>query len=191
MVLIAAVLPGDGFAVTVKNTKDNAPGAALIPGSLRWAIATTPANGTVDFDPSLKGGTISLKAGQLVVDKAVHIKGPGRDSLTVSGNERSRVFFVSGAGEPGGLPGVVLSEMTITKGKAVGPPEELGGPSTDGNGGGIYNVGTLKLERVRITGNHAPVSNGGGIFNRGTLNAIVESTIAGNHAGQHGGGIRN
>jgi hypothetical protein len=182
--LITVVLQGYASALTVKNTKDSAPGAALVSGSLRWAIAETPVNGTVDFDASLRGRTILLKGGQLVVDKALHVKGPDCGGLTVSGNERERVFLVSGAN-------VIISDLTIAKGRVAGPVRDDGDPSLQRHGGGIYNLGVLKLERVCVTGNNAPAGSGGGIFNLGVLNAIVESTISKNSAGQHGGGICN
>jgi len=185
-----ATLPQTGvIAVTVTNTKDNAPKAALISGSLRWAIAKTDANGTVDFAPVLAGKTIVLLGGQLLVDKGLHVKGPGCAGLTVSGNDRGRVFFVTGSG--GGPGGVTISGMTITKGKAGGSEESGGDPAQQKNGGGIYNAGDLRLERVCVTGNWAPEGSGGGIYNRGTLGGVVESTISQNSAGMHGGGICN
>lgn len=191
VLFIVAVLQRNGVALTVTNTKDNSPGSALISGSLRWAIAKTPGNGTVDFDAALKGKTILLKGGQLVVDKALHVRGPGRDSLTVSGNGKGRVLFVSGAGNSAGMSGVLISGMTITKGRAAGAVGDHGDLSLQRDGGGIYNVGALKLERVCVTGNKSPAGSGGGIYNRGTLNAIVECTISDNSAGRHGGGICN
>lgn len=181
--LIGVALPGTASALTVTNNKDNLPAATLIPGSLRWAITNTPANGTVEFASSLKGQTIALKAGQLVVDKLLTIKGLGVSKLTVSGNNVSRVFFVSGSfATPS-----VISDLTITKGNAVGPDLSLNG--NDSDGGGILNTGYLSLVGVSVSGNKAPLGNGGGIYNRGTLNPITESTISYNTAAQSGGGI--
>ena len=185
--IATAALQGLGVALTVINNKDNAPSTALIAGSLRWAIANTPASGLVDFAPALKGNTIVLKAGQLVVDKSLTIRGLGCGNLTVSGNTVSRVFFVGGTATNPGLPNVILSDMTITRGNAVGPvfPANVNAS----NGGGIHNAGTLQLLRVCVTGNTASLGSGGGIYNRGTLSSVTECTVSYNNAGQNGGGI--
>src|SRR5438128_1956872 len=60
------------------------------PGSLRDAIALTPAGETVDFQTGL-AGTITLTTGQLTIDHDLTIAGPGADRITVSGNNASRV----------------------------------------------------------------------------------------------------
>lgn len=185
--LVGFALQGAGFALTVTNNKDNAPSTPLIVGSLRWAIAGTPANGLVDFATTMKGKTILLKAGQLVVDKAMTIRGLGCNSLTVSGNNVSRVFYVSATSIISGQSAVTISDMTITKGNAVGP--DLSGFGNGANGGAIHNVGDLQLLRTCVTGNTATLGSGGGIYNRGTLNPVTECTVSYNTAGQNGGGI--
>ena len=53
-----------------------------------------------------------------------------------------------------------------------------GGHNT-GNGGGIYNAGTLNINNVTIKDNFITQGNGGGIYNAGTL-AINGATITGN-----------
>ena len=185
--LVGFALQGAGFALTVTNNKDNAPSTPLIVGSLRWAIAGTATNGLVDFASTMKGKTILLKAGQLVVDRAMTIRGLGCNSLTVSGNNVSRVFFTNATSTISGQPGVTISDMTITKGNAVGP--DLSGAGNDANGGGIHNVGSLELLRLCVTGNTANLGGGGGIYNRGTLSSVTECTVSYNTAGQNGGGI--
>ena len=173
--LIGVALTGTASALTVKNNKDNNPSDPLIVDSLRYAIANTPAGGTVDFSSSLNGKTIALKGGQLVVNKQLTIKGLGASKLTVSGNNVSRVFFVSGSFA---LP-TVISDVTITKGNAVGT--DLSGSGLDSDGGGILNTGFLSLVRVGVTGNKAIVGNGGGIFNSGA-SSVSDSTISYNSA---------
>ena len=56
------------------------------------------------------------------------------------------------------------------------------------NGGGIYNIGTLKLGKgVTITGNTA--KSGGGVYTKGGKVTINNSTITENKATGNGGGI--
>src|SRR5438093_9853511 len=62
----------------VTTTADN--GA----GSLRAAIVAANEGGTIGFDSALKGQTIGLTSGQLVIDKDIAINGLGADSLAVS-----------------------------------------------------------------------------------------------------------
>ncbi len=181
--LIGVAMQGVGFALTVTNNQDNAPSASLITGSLRWAIVNTPPNGLVDFSSSLKGKTIVLKAGQVVIDKVLTIRGLGCDFLTVSGNNVSRVFYVNATG----LAPTTISDMTVTKGNGTGP--DLSGFGNASHGGGIHNVGNLQLLRVCVTANKSPLGSGGGIYNRGTLSGLTDSTVSYNTAGQNGGGI--
>src|SRR5690348_9803265 len=54
---------------TVTNLDD------IGPGSLRDAIAITPAGGTVDFQPGL-AGTITLTNGALIIDHDLTVAGP-------------------------------------------------------------------------------------------------------------------
>src|SRR6516225_6123166 len=73
---------------TVTNLTDHDP------GSLRDAIANTPAGGTVDFQAGLTG-TITLTTGELAINKDLTIAGPGAGVITVSGNHASRVFNIA------------------------------------------------------------------------------------------------
>src|SRR5262245_25064510 len=73
---------------TVTNLSDHDP------GSLRDAIATTQAGGTIDFLPGLSG-TIALTTNGLTVSKDVAIKGPGPDVITVSGSAKYRPFTIA------------------------------------------------------------------------------------------------
>src|SRR5215468_2010340 len=64
--------------ITVTNTNDSGP------GSLRQALADANDGDTINFDVSLKGQTIALTSGELVIDKNITITGPGSDQLAVS-----------------------------------------------------------------------------------------------------------
>ena len=144
------------------------------PGSLRQAIAITPAGGTVNFQPGLRG-TITLTTGPLTIAKDLTIAGPGSSMITVSGNRASGVFSI------GLFPSFVrvsLSGLTIADGRA-------------GSGGGIENLtGTVTVDACILRGNSADF--GGGIYNvAGTVTVTDNSILAGNSAGSTGGGIFN
>ncbi len=118
------------------------------PGSLRDAIASTPAGGSIDFQSGL-GGTINLTSGELVVDHSLSITGPGADSLTINGGNLSRVFDLTLS-----TSRVAISGLTIAGGYATP------GNST-GFGGGIENRGTLSLSGCTLSGNYAQYGGGG------------------------------
>jgi hypothetical protein len=139
-------------------------------GSLRQAIAATPAGGTVDFQPGLSG-TITLTSGELAIAKNLTITGPGANTLTVSGNHPSRVFEIATSFT------VNISGLTIADGSVTGTT----------NGGGIFNAGTLTITASTDRNNSG--FNGGGILNGGTL-TVTDSTLSGNSA-NGGGGIFN
>src|SRR5262245_11304313 len=136
------------------------PGDGLL--SLREAITaanadTDPDPDTIEFAPSLNGGTITLTQGELAITKGVSITGAGADRLTVSGNSASRVFNVSGGTSE--AP-VTISGLTITRGNAVSASLFWGG--------GVLNSGNLTLDSVAVTDSTA-ASGGGVTNNQGTL----------------------
>jgi Right handed beta helix region len=174
--LYLEVLEGRCLPSTVTNLTDHDP------GSLRDAIATTPADGTIDFEPLLNG-TITLTSGTLTITKDLAIAPAPylAGSITVSGNHMFQVFNIA--------PSITITISGLTI--ADGVPPSLG----DSQGGGMYNAGTLNLDDVVLLGNSARTGGysqeGGGIFNSssGTL-TINSSTVWGNTA-VTGGGIYN
>jgi hypothetical protein len=144
--------------ITVTNTNDSGP------GSLRQGLADVNDGDTINFAVT---GTIGLTSGELLVDKAITISGPGAENLAVNGNAKSAVFHVTGAN-------VTISGLTITNGIASG----------NALGGGIYNDhSTLTVNNSTISGNQ-----GGGIGNDGQRNGVAtlqinNSTISGNSGG--------
>jgi predicted outer membrane repeat protein len=149
---------------TVTNTNDS--GA----GSLRQVIADATPGDTIVFAAGA-AGTITLTSGELSINKNLTIIGPGASSLAISGNDASRVFNV-----PGGVAASIHG-VTIQNGRAA-------------DGGGIWNSGTLTLNRVVVTSNTA-TNDGGGIYNStgGTL-TLTDVTINGNTATADGGGMK-
>jgi hypothetical protein len=167
-------LEGRYLPSTVTNLNDS--GA----GSLRYAVATAQAGGTVDFQPGLSG-TITLTSATLTIDHSLTITGPGAKALVVNGNQQFMVFQVS-AGVTATLAG-----LSIVSGNGTSHQQ------TDG--GGISNQGTLTVTGCTISGSYA--GYGGGIFNAGTL-TVQASTLSGNTADPGysnlmgaGGGIYN
>ena len=162
--------------------------------SLREAINFVNPGGTIDFDASLAladvglgSGTIGLELGELVIDKSLTINGLGADTLTVNGNNASRVFYIDD-GDSDNQIEVVIDGLTITGGNVS--EEDSGGAF----GGGIFNRESLELSNSIITGNSS-VDEGGGIANAvdgidSTLK-VINSTISDNSAIGDGGGITN
>lgn len=184
--LVGIVLSGTVSAVTVTSASDNPVNQPLIPGTLRYVIATAPDNDTITFANNLKGKTITLKGGQLVLNRSLKIQGPGVDKLAVSGANVSRVFLVAATGSVD-TPPAVISDLTITKGNGTGV-DQFGNPAIDG--GAVYNSGNLTLLRCAVK-NSTAAGNGGGVFNTGTGSQITDSTVAYNTATGDGGGICN
>ena len=151
----------------------------ILPGQLDLLGAVgladvLPGAHTVSFDPTVFATpqTITLTAGALELTNTsglITINGPAA-GVTISGGELSRVFQV--------VPGAsaTISGVTIT------------GGSTTGNGGGLYNQGTLNLTNCTVSGNSA--GSGSGLFNAGTT-TLTNSTISGNSATKAGGGVDN
>lgn len=128
------------------------------PGSLRADVQLSNANPGPNSIRFAVTGTIKLTSGQLEISNDLTISGPGADSLTVSGNNQSRVFQVDS--------GVTafISGMTITGGHAANGGSITSAPG--GNGGAIYNLGALTLTGDVFTNNSAGM---GGTAGAGVL----------------------
>jgi CSLREA domain-containing protein len=127
---------------------------------------------TITFDVS---GTIPLTA-QLEVAAGGPLEIDGGETITMSGGGSVRVMSINTGAE------VTFENLSIVDGYA------------SGDGGGIYNNGTLTISNSSLSGNSVSqvggLSGGGGIYNRGTL-TIAKSTLSINHAESGGGGIYN
>ncbi len=171
-------LEGRWLPSTVTNLNDAGP------GSLRDAIAMTPAGGAVDFQSGLTG-TITLTSATLTIDHSLTITGPGANTLTVSSERRFTVFMI-----PAGVT-ATIADLAIKNGSSTTS-------STGVGGGGITNLGILSVANCLLSGNftYGPDTrtpgNGGAIYNQGTL-TITASTLSGNSVGSNGrgGGIYN
>lgn len=182
--------------LTVTNNTD------AMPGSLRAQIAAAAGGDTIVFQAGLTS-PILLTTGQIVINKALSITGPGATSLTIDGNNASRIFDVTDG--TGTFQVVAISGLTITRGNSA---NGLGGAiqnaenltildciisssnSGNGNGGALAQISagaTLTVRRSTITANSS-LQPGGGIFSNQTL-TISDCTISGNTAGGGGGGV--
>ncbi len=180
----------------------------IVLGSGRYVLSIPPAG--ADDNPS----------GDLNVDGApLTITGAGRRATVIdAGRLGDRVLSVASGAR------LVLSRLSITGGRApagsagasgvAGAGCVAAGAGADGldagghgSGGGIFNAGTLVLDKVAVSGNTAGAGGaggrgagtscnggdgglggrGGGIYNRGRL-TLVDSTVSGNRAGAGGGG---
>ena len=187
--------PAAQATVTVTKTADTDGTCTASDCSLREALKTVDAGGTIDFAVT---GTITLTNGELVIDKDVTIDGPGAGNLAISGNNVTRVLFVDQGNT------VEISNLSVTNGNSA----------SDGSGGAIRNRGNLMLMHVTIADNsdggisneaqgHLTMSNstvtgstsnrGGGILNHrsGSRLTVIDSTISNNSTNSEGGGILN
>lgn len=186
MAMLAAPLPG--IVEVDPGDPKCATDRAAPRCSLRAALDAVNASG---------GGVIRLAAGSVHSLTAVATVnglegGSGLPSvtteITIEGNgaivERSpaagtppfRIFHIASEGR------LTLRDLTVRNG--------LTEPHTDG--GGLWNMGTLVLDRVTVTGNTAG-DDGGGIRNDGVLRLTGSFILANRAAGEGGtgGGLYN
>jgi hypothetical protein len=178
--------------LTVSNLLDSGS------GSLRGQIAAAASGDTIQFAQGLSG-KITLTGGEIAFNKSLPIQGPGAGTITVDGNNASRIFDISGSSSTT----VTISGLTLTHGhtgSSGGAIDDSGATLTiadsvisgnfSGDLGGALNVysGTVTIQDSTISGNTA-TSYGGGVcfLGRGIL-TIVDSTISGNQGG-YGGGV--
>jgi hypothetical protein len=144
------------------------------------------ANDAIQFAPSLFGTTqqtITLGGTEMLLARSVTITGPGAGQLAVSGNGQSRVFECA-AGTTDAISGLTIENGTV-----------------NGNGGGLYNSGTLTVTGCTLSGNSVQYGgifvyvSGGGIYNNGGTMTVTGCTLSGNSADSeyhdNGGGIMN
>ncbi len=152
--------------LVVTNLLDN--GA----GSLRDQIAASAAGDDITFDSSLSG-TIALTSGELDINHALTIQGPGAATLTVSGANAQRVFHI----EPNAA--ATIADLTIANGRA----QDVGG--------GIDCEGSLTLRDSVVTANTA--SMGAGVYFVARDAASASLTVSGstftNNSGINGAGL--
>ncbi len=142
-------------------------------GSLREALASVCSGDTITFDLAGAGPhTITLTTGELQVVNDVTINNSSGESITISGNNASRVFNINN-----GMMANIIG-LSIT------------GGSTTGDGAGILNDGALTIVNSTLF-NNAAANDGGAISTTatGASLTLINTTISGNSAGGSGGGL--
>ena len=97
-------------------------------GSLRNAIAAAASGDSIVFAKAVHA--ITLTTGELPISENLDIEGPGAGKLTISGDDASRVFHISGAVT------VTIAGLTVADGQSSGqlPSSLVGVYSGDGSG---------------------------------------------------------
>ncbi|RBP53132.1 right-handed parallel beta-helix repeat-containing protein [Arenicella xantha] len=147
----------------IKTIKDGGNGGSSC------SISSGGTNETINFD---SGGTITLSAGELLLESDVTIDATSVGGITIDGGESSRVLSV------GASTSASLSHVTIT-----------GGSAADYGGGIMLEpYSALTLSDSTISVNAAP-SGAGIALGEGAELTVQDSDISGNTADVEGGGI--
>jgi hypothetical protein len=185
---LALAAAAEAGTLTVTSTADGGS------GSLRDTVAAANGGDTIVFAVS---GTIVLTGGEIALGKDLDIEGPGAAVLSISGNNRSRIFDIFVGGTTASAPVVTVAGLTLTEGRAGGT-----------GGGAILNVGaTLNLRSAVISNSVASFGGatefvpGGGIsLQKGAFLTATDTLFTGNTAavvgangcnGAEGGAICN
>ena len=182
---------------TVTNNSDS--GA----GSLRQALADAAASAgadTIAFQSSMNGQTITLTTGQVSIAHDVTIDGDidndGKADVTVSGNNASRIFFITAA-RTVTLDGLALtggrapsgSAIYSTGGETIGITNCAFSDNQANNGGHIHaSSATLTITGSSFTSGGANGANarGGAAFLDTCKTTITDSSFAGISAASGG-----
>jgi predicted outer membrane repeat protein len=144
--------------IIVTSAADNGP------GSLRASVGAAVAGDVIQFDAALTGQVILL-ATPINLTRALTIEGPGADKITISGGNRTRIFFATAA--------VTLSGLNLKNGV--------------GDGGALQVLrARARLMRCAFTDNAAPNGQGGAIYNPSSPVDFSDCTFSGNTASGFG-----
>ncbi|MCL4762162.1 MAG: hypothetical protein KJ018_10390, partial [Burkholderiales bacterium] len=148
-------------------------------GSLRDAVQQANASPGPDTITFSVAGTITLTSGQIAINDALTITGPGAASLTIDGNLASRIFSIfenvaDSCATPGSDFPVSIAGLTLANARRL----------ADSSGGAIFSEKSLALHDVTIRDSRA--KNGGGavvlfLYPNQTL-TITASRFVGNVA---------
>lgn len=126
------------------------------------------------------GGEITLTRNYTAPDATEYLSVTGTVILDLNGHTIDRGLGNAAEAVANGY--VITNSGTLTI-KDTGSGGTITGGYNSGNGGGIYNSGTLNVQGGRITGNKVATSQvGGAIYNNGTLTMQGAPYITGNTA---------
>lgn len=143
--LISCVGTADAAAATLVVTKldDADDGVCNADCSLREAIAAANTGDTVSFAVDVTG-TSTLTMGDLVIDRALSIVGPGQTALTISGGDTQRIFTITSNGA------LTASGLTFAQGKG-----QYYAPLGVDAAGVVLNSGSFAFTDCTFADNHA------------------------------------
>ncbi len=146
-------------------------------GSLRSVIADACPDSTITFAPGITN--ISLTSGQIPINQALTINGPGADILDISGSYIDRVFQIAAPD----TAVVTLAGLTISEGVPGG---------NFGGGGVLILGGNVNVNNSVLTNNSAyytKYGEGGAIESFGSSLTIDGSSLINNYAYYDGGAL--
>ncbi len=167
-------------------------------GSLRWAIVTAKAGSTITFDTSLEKKVISLTSNDLSFTRNMIIRGPGAQSLAISGGKSGHIVRI--------LPGITVAIFDLSfvnsntgrtevgfiknEGTLTLTNSTISGNTSSNLGGGIINTSEGKLTLTNSTVSRNRSKYGGGIYSDSTGElTLIRSTVSENVVSGDGGGI--
>ena len=199
-------LPGCGNTLVTTNSDSG-------PGSLRFMIANQCGGETITFASSVVS-PINLASDELLINKAMTIRGPGANLMTVqrsaTAGSNFRIFNFNFGNYNAAISGLTISNGYLGQDSNGGGGIfnqtsgvlTVTGCAISGNrgGGGLSNIGAITLispsqvdnrtgtvNLVNSTVSNNIAGNGGGIYTLGPLN-ITNSTISGNQTFNSRGG---
>jgi predicted outer membrane repeat protein len=151
---------------------------------------------TIFFSPALAGQTITLGGTELLITSPLTIDGVGVSTLTVSGNDASRVFNISGIGVDSNIANLIISNgRTAGAGGGIFAANALTltnvtvQRSAESGGGGVYAGNGLTLVNSLFSGNLSSGNSGGGAYVQNGNALVTGGSFIGNRADSSGGGL--
>jgi hypothetical protein len=200
---LGLVIASSAFAKTFTVTRaDDPTPSSCTKGDCSLREATIAADqhagaDTIEFAKRLSGDTILLGGESVPIGRRLTIAGPGASKLTVSANDQSRVFEMTGGN-------ITIRGITITAGRVAATPDGAKCPGSSApnyalGGGILQDSGDLALDRVRLTDNalQAPsgIIGGGGVAMIDGSLSVTHSRLRQNNLSggniSEGGGIFN
>jgi hypothetical protein len=175
VLLFAALFQTSANAATL-TVYSAADAGGTCPGNdctLRQALATVASGDTINFAAGIT--TITLTSGELVINKAVTIAGPGANLLTVRRDPAAANFRIFETFFVSLFTNITISGMTIANG-------------SDTVGGAIYSSHeTLQITNCIISDNTA--TSGGGLYSDPNAHVTITNCTLANNKATDGGAI--